>query len=151
MNERPKNTVKTIPAITVMKTTMPSIFRCILLSLLLIGTTTRMNAQRHVDELDRGLVTTIAQNGNGNFISWRVLGEEQYDVTYNLYADNVKIASGLHVSNYVHTAGTANTSYQVSPVVRGVEGDKCTAVKRWNGADKYSYTGFTTGDRKSVV
>jgi autotransporter-associated beta strand protein len=128
-----------------MKYIMHFLFRCLLLSLLFIVTTTRVDAQRHVDKLDRGLVTTIAQNGNGNFISWRILGEEQYDVTYNLYADNVKIASGLKVSNYVHTTGTASTTYKVSPVIRGVEGDKCAAVTRWSGTDTYSLTGFTTG------
>lgn len=117
----------------------------ILLSLLLIGIATQMNAQRHVDKLDRGLVTTVAQSGSGNFISWRVLGEEQYDVTYNLYANGTKIASNLKVSNYVHTAGTIATTYQVSPVVRGVEGAKSAEVTRWSGADTYSLTGFTTG------
>jgi len=116
-----------------------------LLSLILIGTATQTNAQRHVDKLDRGLVTTIAQNGSGNFVSWRVLGEEYYDVTYNLYANGTKIASNLTASNYVHTAGTATTTYQVSPVVRGVEGEKCAAVTRWSGTDTYSLTGFTTG------
>lgn len=120
-------------------------FSRILLSLLLIGIATQLNAQRHVDKLDRGLVTTIAQNGVGNFISWRILGEEYYDVTYNLYADNTKIASNLKVSNFVHPTGTTSTNYQVSPVVRGVEGEKCPVVTRWSGADTYSLTGFTTG------
>ncbi|MDD4771373.1 MAG: autotransporter-associated beta strand repeat-containing protein [Bacteroidales bacterium] len=117
----------------------------ILLLLLLTGTANKMDAQRAVDKLDRGLVATIAQNGVGNFISWRILGEEHYDVTYNLYANNLKIASNLTTSNYVHSTGTVATSYQVSPVVRGVEGEKCTASTRWSGTDTYSYTGFTTG------
>ncbi|MDD2257333.1 MAG: transposase domain-containing protein, partial [Bacteroidales bacterium] len=72
----------------------------------------------------------------GNFISWRILGEEHYDVTYNLYANNLKIASNLTTSNYVHSTGTVATSYQVSPVVRGVEGEKCTASTRWSGNDQ---------------
>lgn len=124
---------------------MNSLLKYIFVTLLLIGSTARMDAQRIVDKLDRGLVTTIAQNGVGNFISWRILGEEYYDVTYNLYADNAKIASNLKVSNYVHSAGSASTKYRVSPVVRGVEGEKCTEKSRWIGADTYSLTGFTTG------
>ena len=90
-------------------------------------------AQRFTDKLDRGLVATVSMNGSGNFVSWRIFGEEYYDVTYNLYANGSKIASNLAVSNYVHSAGNASTKYQVAPVVRGVEGEKCAAVTRWTG------------------
>ena len=44
-------------------------------------------AQRTMDKLGRGLVATVTQSGSGNFVSWRVLGEEYYDVAYNLYAN----------------------------------------------------------------
>lgn len=117
----------------------------ILLLFVLLAISFTTHAQRFMDKLDRGLVATIAQNGNGNFISWRILGEEYYDVTYNVYANGTKIASNLTVSNYVHSAGNASTKYQVTPVVRGVEGEKCAEVTRWSGTDKYSLTGFTTG------
>lgn len=33
-------------------------------------------AQRTMDKLGRGLVATVTQSGSGNFVSWRVLGEE---------------------------------------------------------------------------
>ena len=91
-------------------------------------------AQRVTDKLDRGLVAVPSNEGGGNLVSWRVFGEEYYDVVYNLYCDGALIAEGLEVSNYRHTAGGANSSYQVAPVVRGVEGEKCAAVKRWNNA-----------------
>lgn len=88
-------------------------------------------AQRFSDKLDRGLVATIAANGQGNFVSWRKFGEEYYDVTYNLYANGALLASGLKQTNFLHSTGNTSTSYQVSAVVRGVEGEKCAAVKRW--------------------
>ena len=88
-------------------------------------------AQRFSDKLDRGLVATIAANGQGNFVSWRKFGEEYYDVTYNLYANGALLASGLKQTNFLHSTGNSSTSYQVSAVVRGVEGEKCAAVKRW--------------------
>lgn len=94
-------------------------------------------AQRFMDKLDRGLVVTIAQNGKGNYVSWRVFGEEYYDVTYNLYADGKKVASNLSVSNFVHATGTTATQYQVAPVVRGKEGEKCAAVIRWTDSSEY--------------
>lgn len=117
----------------------------IILLFALLSFTFTTHAQRFMDKLNRGLVATIAQNGSGNFISWRILGEEYYDVTYNVYANGSKIASELKASNYVHSGGNASTTYQIAPVVRGVEGEKCAEVTRWIGTDKYSLTGLTTG------
>lgn len=87
-------------------------------------------AQRVTDKLDRGLVAIPGQSG-GNFISWRVLGEEYYDVTYNLYCNGTKIASNLEVSNYNHTGGTTASKYSVAPCVRGVEQAQCPQVSVW--------------------
>ena len=88
-------------------------------------------AQRVTDKLDRGLVAL--PSGSGNFVSWRIMGEEYYDVEYNLYRDGVKLnAVPLKVSNYTDTKGTSSSKYQVAAVVRGVEQDKCAEVTRWN-------------------
>ena len=102
-----------------------------------------VGAQRFTDRLDRGLVATVAQSGSGNFVGWKVLAEEYYDVTYNLYCNGSLLKEGLTVSNYVHTAGNANSEYQVAPVVRGVEGEKCAVVKRWKSYSNYG--GINTG------
>ena len=100
-----------------------------LMALLLMSTA--VLAQRQTDILDRGLVALPA--GEGNFVSWRIFAEEYYDVEYNLYRDGVKInATPLQVSNYTDTKGSANSKYQVAPVVRGVEQEKCAEVTRWN-------------------
>ncbi|MCF0198438.1 MAG: autotransporter-associated beta strand repeat-containing protein [Bacteroidaceae bacterium] len=88
------------------------------------------SAQRVTDKLDRGLVAMPGTSG-GNFVSWRIFGEEYYDVTYNLYRNGSKIASKLKVSNYTDTGGSSTSVYQVAPVVRGVEQEKCPEVKRW--------------------
>ncbi len=90
-------------------------------------------AQRYVDVIDRGLVAVPSET-SGNFVSWRVLGEEYYDVTYNLYCNGSLLKSGLEVSCYTHTAGTASSQYQVAAVVRGVEQEKCDPVTRWENA-----------------
>ncbi|MCQ2111903.1 MAG: autotransporter-associated beta strand repeat-containing protein [Bacteroidaceae bacterium] len=90
-------------------------------------------AQRPTDLLDRGLVAI--RTSNGNFVSWRIMGEEYYDVTYNLYAGGKKIASDLQVSNYTDTSGSTSTSYQVAAVVRGVEQPLSGAVKPWTTVD----------------
>ncbi len=90
-------------------------------------------AQRYTDTFNRALVAVPATSGN--FVSWRVLPEEYYDVTYNLYCNGSKIASNLSVSNYTHTSGNTSSKYQVSAVVRGVEQDKCDAITPWTGTD----------------
>ncbi len=89
-------------------------------------------AQRFTDKLDRGLVAV--PSGSGNLVSWRVLGEEYYDVTYNLYGNGSLLAENLNVSNYLHTVGTSDTKYYVIPVVRGKEKSelKSKEVSRWN-------------------
>lgn len=91
----------------------------ILATLVLVMTVTLGFAQRFTDKIDRGLVVVPAAS-SGNFISWRVLGEEYYDVTYNLYCNETLLKEGLKVSNYTHTSGTASGKYYVIPVVKGV-------------------------------
>ncbi len=87
-------------------------------------------AQRYVDKIDRGLVA-VPSATSGNFVSWRIFGEEYYDVTYNLYCNGSLLASGLEVSCYNHSGGTSSSQYQVAAVVRGVEQEKCEAITRW--------------------
>ena len=89
-----------------------------------------VSAQRFADKLDRGLVAMKVNNGV--YLSWRVLGEEYYDVTYNVYRDGVKLnATPLSVSNYTDVAGTVTSSYTIAPVVRGQEQSQSKEVKPW--------------------
>ena len=100
-----------------------------LLALLLL-LSTAANAQRVTDVVDRGLVAVSVSDGV--FLSWRIFGEEYYDVDYNLYRDGVKVnAAPLSVSNYTDVAGTPTSTYTVAPVVRGVEQEQSAAVKVW--------------------
>ena len=72
-------------------------------------------AQRMTDALDRGLVAV--KTDAGVFCSWRILAEEYYNVTYNLYRDGVKVnQEPLTVSNFTDVAGTLESRYTVSAV-----------------------------------
>lgn len=94
--------------------------------------TTGMVAQRKMESLDRGLVAV--KNARGVFLSWRLLGEEWYDVTYNVYRDGTLLnQTPLETSNYIDAAGTTANSYTVRAVVRGVEQADSKAVTPWNG------------------
>lgn len=78
------------------------------------------HAQRYMDKLDRGLVAV--NTGSGIFLSWRIQGEEYYDVAYNVYRDGKKLnASPLTVSNYTDKDGSSSSKYTVRAVVRGKE------------------------------
>lgn len=120
-------------------TNLRSSMRTLLCASLLLWMSTPANAQRFMDNLGRGLVA-IPEN-NSNYITWRRLGTEYYDVTYNLYKNGSLLASGLTTTNYSDSqSATSDTQYQVAAVVGGVEQEKCTAVKAWTQYDSNSCT-----------
>lgn len=92
-------------------------------------------AQRHTDQLDRGLVavpTGAAGNSQSNLVTWRRLADEYSGVTYNLYKNRIRVASNLTTTCYNDgSSATSSTTYQVAAVVNGVEQAKCAAVKPW--------------------
>ena len=94
--------------------------RTLFTAMLTIAALTTTYAQRKTDQLDRGLVAV--KTTSGVYCSWRIMGEEYYDVKYNLYRDGTKVNSEpLNVSNYVDAAGTESSKYTVKAVVRGTE------------------------------
>lgn len=110
-----------------------------LILLLILGAmSTTLMAQRHTDKLDRGLVAV--STNSGNFVSWRRLTNEYYDVTYNLYRGSVKVASNLTKTSYRDTGGNSSSTYQIEPVLSGKPGEKCDAVSLWKSYYyKYAY------------
>lgn len=111
---------------------MKKAYILIFLAMLTVST---VNAQRHMDNLGRGLVAIpdgSTSGSNSNYITWRRLGTEYYDVTYNLYKNGSLLASGLTTTSYSdNKSAPPTTQYQVAAVVRGVEQGKCTAVTPW--------------------
>ena len=81
------------------------------LSLLLFSGTAF--AQRHMENLDHGLVAV--KTSSGVFVSWRVLGSEWKDIAYNIYREDTKLndAPITGASNYVDAAGTLSSTYKV--------------------------------------
>ncbi|MBR7055430.1 MAG: hypothetical protein IKI26_11840, partial [Prevotella sp.] len=101
----------------------------------LLGLTMTVMAQRTSDVLDRGLVAM--KSGTGIYLTWRVLGEEYYDVTYNVYRNGTKLNDEpLSVSNFQDTGGSTTSSYTVRAVVRGQEQEPCKAVTPWSTSYK---------------
>ncbi len=94
-----------------------------------------VNAQRFTDKIDRGLIAQKASSGV--YLSWRVLGEEYYDVTYNVYRDGVKVNSlPITTSNYKDAGGSTSSTYTVSAIVRGVEQEQSKVASVWSSSYK---------------
>ena len=103
--------------------------RFLLLAILTVATLTSF-AQRRTEQLDRGLVAI--KTASGVYCSWRIMGEEYYDVTYNLYRDGVKVNdTPLRVSNFTDAAGSEASKYTVKAVVRGVEQSASKEAAVW--------------------
>ena len=102
----------------------------LLAAVLMFSVVLSVQAQRTMDKLDRGLVAV--KTSSGVFCTWRILGEEYYDVVYNLYRDGVKIAEGLNVSNYTDAAGSVGSKYTVKSVVRGKEQEASMIASVWS-------------------
>ncbi len=106
------------------------------LGMLALAALCPVQAQRTVDRLDRGLVAMKA-TGTGIYLSWRILGEEYYDVKYNVYRDGTKLnEEPLDVSCYTDKTGKATHTYTVKAVVRGVEQEACKEVTPWASSYK---------------
>ncbi len=99
-------------------------------------TVTMMTAQRHTDRLDRGLVVSKAYNSN--YLSWRRLTTEYYDVKYNVYRNGSRIATNYNKTNYTDNNSSEDNQYTVKAVVNGVEKNDSLVQKMWKG---YKYEG----------
>ena len=103
--------------------------KILLLSVLGLLSSLTASAQRYTDVVDRGVVAVPVTGGN--FVSWRMFGEEYYDTKYTLYRGDVKIAENLTVTNFKDAAGTTASSYSVEAFVNGVSTGKSAAQKAW--------------------
>lgn len=119
--------------------TLHARMRCAFIIFMMLCCASLSQAQRRMDQLDRGLVA-VKTNG-GVFLSWRILGEEYYDVTYNVYRNGIKLNnSPLRVSNFTDAGGSTSNTYTVSAVVRGNEQTQSRAARVFN---QYNYRLFT--------
>ena len=107
-----------------------------LILLLLLGAmSTTLMAQRHTDKLDRGLV--VSKVANANYLSWRRLSDEYFDVTYNVYRGNSKVATELTTTNFQDNNSSEANTYTIRAVINGIEQSPYTAQGQW----KYDYLG----------
>ncbi|MEE6263707.1 rhamnogalacturonan lyase family protein [Plantactinospora sonchi] len=76
---------------------------------------------KQVEDLDRGLVSV--RSGDGNLVSWRLLGTETSGVAFNLYRGSTRVNPTpiTGATNYLDSGAAAGSAYTVRAVVGGTE------------------------------
>ncbi|MGN7415608.1 rhamnogalacturonan lyase [Paenibacillus sp. SAF-068] len=86
---------------------------------------------RQMEYLDRGVVAV--KTGTGVFVSWRLLGTEGSNVSFNVYRDGTKVNATpiTNSTNLQDASGTSSSKYTVRAVVSGTEQAASTAANVW--------------------
>ncbi|MFB8116639.1 rhamnogalacturonan lyase [Streptomyces sp. NPDC055962] len=89
--------------------------------LVALGPASHAATARQAEALDRGVVSV--HTDSGNLVSWRWLGTDPDNVSFNVYRAGTKVnASPVTAStNYFHAGAPAIADYTVRAVVGGVE------------------------------
>ncbi|MEU1213167.1 rhamnogalacturonan lyase [Streptomyces sp. NPDC005791] len=89
--------------------------------LVALGPASQAATARQAEALDRGVVSV--HTDSGNLVSWRWLGTDPDNVSFNVYRAGTKVnASPVTTStNYFHSGAPATADYTVRAVVDGVE------------------------------
>jgi rhamnogalacturonan endolyase len=84
-----------------------------------------------MENLCRGVVAMRSEGGN--FVSWRLLGYEPSDITFNVYRNGTKLNGQPidKVTHYVDTTGTSTASYTVRALIDGVEQGDSEQAMTW--------------------
>ncbi|MFD4561005.1 rhamnogalacturonan lyase [Streptomyces sp. NPDC058469] len=91
------------------------------LTALTTSTTAEAATARQVEALDRGVVSV--HTDSGNLVSWRWLGTDPDDVSFNVYRAGTKVNSApiTGSTNYFHAGAPAQADYTVRAIVGGAE------------------------------
>lgn len=82
---------------------------------------------RQMEYLDRG--TLAVKVSNGVYLSWRLLGTENYDTKFDIYRDSSKITTVSDSTNYIDASGSLNSKYTVVP--SGMNKSEGDSVSVW--------------------
>lgn len=86
---------------------------------------------RQMEYLDRGVVAV--KISGGVFISWRIFGNDDKNVEFNLYRNDAKINTTpiKGISNYTDASGKATDMYKVEAVLSGQTLDTSKPCEPW--------------------
>lgn len=135
--------LKVEPTSEIVKTPAPTVTQTI--------TATPAGGARQMEKLDRGLVAVKVSNGV--FVSWRLLGTDPSNISFNLYRSGTKVNSSpiTGATNYVDASGNTSSTYTVSPVINGQEQTASNTASVWGQnylqvPIKAPVNGYSAGD-----
>lgn len=87
--------------------------------------------KRQVELLNRGVVAM--KTGEGVYLSWRFLGTDTADTSFDVYRDEQKITDSpiTGSTNYLDASGTVGASYSIHTLKNGVETEQSKPVSVW--------------------
>lgn len=100
---------------------MTHIQRIISLVWISIILSVHLSAQMQVERLDRGAVAVVQEEGV--YLSWRLLGDEPYDLGFNIYRNGTKINDQpvTDRTNYFDADASGGSAYSLKRVLNGKE------------------------------
>ncbi|MGF7400579.1 rhamnogalacturonan lyase [Thermoanaerobacterium thermosaccharolyticum] len=92
-------------------------------------TNNMVEMKRQMEYLDRGLIAVKVDNGV--YLSWRLLGTEPDNISFNVYRNGKKVNHSpvIDSTNYLDHNGSLNSIYYVRAVVNGKEMKPSEKVK----------------------
>lgn len=97
-----------------------------------MGTSAQNTPESQMEKLSRGVVVIPAGSGTGRFISWRLLGTDNDETTFDVLRNGTAIRRNLlNKTNYVDQSGTASNRYQIVTKQNGTAVDTTDAVTSW--------------------
>jgi len=83
---------------------------------------------RQMEKIDRAPIAI--KTDNGVYISWRLLGTDPIDISFNVYRDGLKINSEpiTMSTNFIDPQGTLNSKYYITAVINGVEVERTQEI-----------------------
>ncbi len=91
--------------------------------------------ESQMERLGRGLVALPAKSGSGCFVSWRWLGYDGANTSFDVLRDGQVVAAGLtSATSFLDAAGSVASSYQVITKVNGETVETSGAVTPWTSS-----------------
>ena len=101
-------------------------------SLLLCTFCNRLNAQRQMERINRGVVA-VRTSSNEVYVGWRLFGTDPSGIGFNVYRGSTKLNASpiTATTNYIDNS-TATSTYTVRPVINGVEQAASESANIWS-------------------
>ena len=119
------------------KTLQTSNFKLTLLAAMMSMASSSIRAQvtptSMMESLGRGVLAIPAQSGKGQFVSWRLLGTDDEQVTFDVIRDGTLIARDLNgATSFTDRTGTSSSKYKVVAKVDGKTVSTSATVTPWS-------------------